>query len=54
MSELGPLLVTLLGENGNMCSVQSVESDSGFLKLLRQENVTGAGDVKVSIRMNGF
>lgn len=36
--------------------MQGAESDSGFLKLLRQENVTGAGDVKVSdkIRMNGL
>ena len=36
------LLVTLLGENGNMCTVLS---DSSFLKLSRQENVTDVIEV---------
>ena len=40
VSELGPLLGILLGENGNMCRVQSY---SGFLRLFRLETGTCEG-----------
>ena len=40
VSELGPLLGILLGENGNMCRVQSY---SGFLRLFRLETETCEG-----------